>query len=496
MRSRFAALSLLFLVLLGTASTAHAENSRRRSITAVEQIEGIVLRVATDSLSIRTHRGDRDVRVAATSTIIVNGRNAAISFVHIGDQIEGTVRQEADATFTAVRLVVNDDHSHVDLEGTVQSLSTNALVLRTEKRDIAIALTTQTLVFVEGHAATVKAIVAGARVQIEALRHADGTYEALVVKLNSAVVEVEGTITALSSTLVTVRTQDGRSVMVGLTPATIVRVRDRQAALQTGMRVEIKALRNSDGSLTAVRIEAQDDQHLEKIEGVVTAITSASIRVLTRAGVERTIVVPADAIIRMDDHLIPLSTLKVGDLVTVHVRRDGDTLTAVRIEIEEAKSDELSAVEGVVSSISGSMLKIHTEHGDVVVMIVSNTIIRRHDQVVPLSTLKVGDKVELKGHRNADGSFQASSIEIRDEDEKPSDQAVKFEGSIAAITTSSITVVTRNAASIAMAITSATRIGRGDHPLTVADLKVGQRVEVRATHNADGTFTALSIEVD
>lgn len=130
------------------------------------------------------------------------------------------------------------------------------------------------------------------------------------------------------------------------------------------MHVEIDAVRNSDGSLTALRIEAEDDQHLVEIEGVVTAIGNGSVRVRTRAGDELTIVVPADAIIRLDERLVPLSMLKIGDRVEIDARRNGNTLTAVRIEIEEEEEDELAQVEGVVIAISGSMLKVRTEHSE------------------------------------------------------------------------------------------------------------------------------------
>lgn len=498
MRSRSAVLLLLVVTLLNSFSAALADNSRRRSATAVEEISGIVVRLAGESLTARTNHGDRDLRAGSSTTIIVQGRKATLSLVRIGDQVEGTVRKGADGTYTVVRLVVGDDHSRVEFEGTVQSVSPGFLVLRTGTRDFSIAVTGQTLVYVDGRPVAASAIVAGARVEIEAQRRADGTYEALLVKLNSAVVEVEGTVTAVTATSLTIRTEDGRAVVIGLTPATIILVHDRPASLQLGMHAEIDAIRNGDGSLTAVRIEAEDDQHLEKIQGVITAITKESIRVLTRAGVERTIVVPADTVIRMDDRLIPLSTLKVGDQVRVDARRTGDTLTAVRIEIEEAESGEVSKVEGVVTSITGSLLKVRAEHGEVVVLLSADTVIRRHDQVVPLSTLQVGDKVEVKGRRNADGSFQAVAIQIQErEEDHSSDESVKIEGSITTVTSSSITVLTTsNTTSVTLAITSETLIRKDDHPLTATDLKVGQRVEIRARRNPDGSYIALSIEVD
>ena len=92
MRSRSAVLLLLVVTLLNSFSAALADNSRRRSATAVEEISGIVVRLAGESLTVRTNHGDRDLRAGSSTTIIIQGRKATLSLVHIGDQVEGTVR--------------------------------------------------------------------------------------------------------------------------------------------------------------------------------------------------------------------------------------------------------------------------------------------------------------------------------------------------------------------------------------------------------------------
>ena len=72
--------------------------------------------------------------------------------------------------------------------------------------------------------------------------------------------------------------------------------------------------------------------------------------------------------------------------------------------------------------------------------------------------------------------FQASSVEIRDREEEHTGETVKIEGAITAVTSSSITVLTRDATTAVVAVTSTTTIRHEDQSLTAADLKVSQRV--------------------
>ena len=70
----------------------------------------------------------------------------------------------------------------------------------------------------------------------------------------------------------------------------------------------------------------------------------------------------------------------------------------------------------------------------------------------------------------------------------------ELEGPITAISSSSITVNDASTGGpVTAAITSSTVIRKGNQTLSATDLKVGDRVHVKASVNADGSLTAFEI---
>jgi uncharacterized protein DUF5666 len=73
-------------------------------------------------------------------------------------------------------------------------------------------------------------------------------------------------------------------------------------------------------------------------------------------------------------------------------------------------------------------------------------------------------------------------------------QTMELEGPITAVSDTSITVMNASTAKPeTAAITPTTVIRKGNTTLTPADLKIGDRVHVKTTANADGTLTATEI---
>ena len=84
----------------------------------------------------------------------------------------------------------------------------------------------------------------------------------------------------------------------------------------------------------------------------------------------------------------------------------------------------------------------------------------------------------------------ASKIKVEDNDDEDQNE-VEFKGSIESITPPTLMVSGRK-----VMTNGSTRIRRGDKTVTLADLKVGDKVEVAGTRQADGSVLASKIKVE
>jgi hypothetical protein len=268
--------------------------------------------------------------------------------------------------------------------------------------------------------------------------------------------------------------------------------------LLVGSRVEVEAVHRADQSLAAVTVTVELVTALTEIEGTVTEVGSDHLKIHVKSGDDVTVAVNADTIIRANDHLAGLTDIKVGDRVSVNARVNADgSFTALRIEIEaqqgggNGNDDHGVELTGVIASASSGAISVTTSGGTVTVKISSATTIRRGDTTLSPSDLKAGDHVEVKGTLNADASVTATSITVEDTPVDGHHESVQFSGTVAAASSTSLTV-----GSITAALTSATVVRKGDRTAALADIKVGQHVEVKADRDSAGKLTATQVNID
>jgi hypothetical protein len=223
----------------------------------------------------------------------------------------------------------------------------------------------------------------------------------------------------------------------------------------------------------------------------------------TKSGDDVTVAVNAATIIRANDHLAGLGDIKVGDRVNVNARVNADgSVTALRIEVEDehgggnGNEDHGAELTGNIASISSAAITVTTGGGNTVtVKLSATTTIRHGDTTLAPSDLKVGNHVEVKGTLNADGSIAATSIKVEDiNDGNGNDdhhESVEFSGTVTAVSSTSLTVGSNTAA-----LTSSTVVKNGDNNASIADIKVGQRVEVKANRDSAGHLTATLVKID
>lgn len=180
------------------------------------------------------------------------------------------------------------------------------------------------------------------------------------------------------------------------------------------------------------------------------------------------------------------------------------TASAVVVQLQKSQASVVATgqnkreLEGLITAISSSSITVNdaSTHGPVTAAIVSSTVIRKGNQTLMASDLKVGDRVHVKASVNADGSLTAFEIMLQQSADDGGDtggQTRQLEGLILAVSQTSITV--NNASThgpVTAAITGDTVIRKGNTRLQPSDLKVGDRVHVKTSGNAD-SLTATEI---
>lgn len=246
-----------------------------------------------------------------------------------------------------------------------------------------------------------------------------------------------------------------------------------------------------------------------EIEGLITAISAASITVNdARTHGDVTAAITPDTIIRKGDATVHAADLKIGDRVHVRASLGADnTLTALEIKLQnpddDSPGDAKQEIEGLITAVSADSITVNdaSTHGDVTAAITVATIIRKGNETLTAADLAVGDRVHVRAQKNEDGTLTALEIKLQnpgddDDDDGDDDGKMEIEGLITAVSSDSITV---NDASthgdVTAAITADTVIRKGNTRLLPSDLKVGDRVHVRAEKNDDDTFTALEIKL-
>src|SRR5439155_389705 len=139
--------------------------------------------------------------------------------------------------------------------------------------------------------------------------------------------------------------------------------------------------------------------------------------------------------------------------------------------------------EGTVDAIDGKVLTVAGRK----VAVTDATKIEKDDAAATFADLVRGTPVEVEGTLNADGSVTASEIEIEDKNEA---ERVAFVGTLTQVAGNTLTVGGR-----LVNVGSATVIVKGDTTLTLADLKVGDRLLVRGTVQADMSVNATRVRV-
>ena len=140
-----------------------------------------------------------------------------------------------------------------------------------------------------------------------------------------------------------------------------------------------------------------------------------------------------------------------------------------------------------ITAINGSQLSLSTVNGWSRTLDAAGATITGPDNAtLALSDLEVGDEVRVHEARNFDGSTTVVEISV---------VAPHVDGTVTAVTDTSVTVQGADGTSRTVTLNDATTYSARRDAAAKADLTVGSVVRIEGTENADGSFTATSVSI-
>ena len=255
-------------------------------------------------------------------------------------------------------------------------------------------------------------------------------------------------------------------------------------SLKVGSFVKIEAESKTGGTPVASEIRLMTAKINLELNGKVTALTTNS---LTVKGTQ--VFVDSNTIIFTQfNAALSFANLKVGDSVLVKATQSiGGQLTAVAIIVKTKDSRKEIELEGKIQALTSNSIKVR----DVEFFVDSATIILSHNKgIILFSDLKVGNDVSVRGFMRQDSTYLA--LYIRVENEEYERKELEVEGTISAIASNSITVNM-----ITFKVDSSTVIYAHEGVIfSFSDLKIGDRVEVKAILQSDATYKAIRIKLE
>ncbi len=322
--------------------------------------------------------------------------------------------------------------------------------------------------------------------------------------------KTRGVVTAVGSSSLTITVEAGGSKTITVNSATKLRAPDRDASgsvtladIIAGDKVKIHL---SAGDLTVARSVKVKVKAL-KITGTVAAVGADSVTITLADGAQKTVSVNAQTKLRIADTdangSVTLADLKVGDAIRAKaIAATGSTLLAVSIYAKgthkhgakkEGTHKHGAKTGGVVTAVGSSSLTITVEAGgSKTITVNSATKLRAPDRdasgSVTLADIIAGDKVKI--YLSAGDLTVARSVKVKI-------KALKIAGTVAAVGADSVTITLADATQKTVKVNAQTKLRIKDTDasgsVTLADLKVGDKIRAKAIAATGSTLLALRI---
>ena len=443
------------------------------------ELKGIITAIGPDSI------------VVEGTTFFVDGSTRIYDReerpIQLGDlstglfvEVKGRVRGDGRLWAEKIELEDGDDwENEQEITGAIESITDSSLTVA----GITFRVDAQTRVYSDDdRPVSYSALAVGTLVEVKGVYRGDGNLWAVKIKIEDSgrgELEVKGTIEAIEADAIVV---NGLRFLVD--SATVIYFSsDRPAdfsTLQVGMLVEIKAFRQNDGSLLAIRIEIEDaDDAKVEIKGAIQNLTANTITVFNM-----TFLVDSTTQI-LDDKKNPLSfaDLQVGMIVEIKGRLDaGGALVALRIKVEDREADEIE-VKAIIDSLDAQTVYA----AGLAFRVDQNTIIlNAQKQPIDFSALQAGLQVEIKARRLPDGTILALRIKIEDQN----GARVELKGTITRIAGDTVVVEQ----TLFLTDSNTRFLDRNNQPISLNDFAPGEYVEAEAQVQKNGIWVLKKLK--
>lgn len=427
----------------------------------------------------------------ATELLDRNNNLTTLASFKVGMLVEAKGMRQANGEVAATRLKIEDDvigGDEIEFTGKITALrvdSSNAgLQLFVSVDATLFEVNNQTVILgFNNEPISFFALRVGEVVEIKGQTRS-GNLPALAVRIKredrngGTDIEFTGVITALQDSTVFVN-----DLAVRVVRSTVILDNNNNfipfSALRSGLLVEVHANISTDSTFIATRIKVEDDNNDEvELRGFIDALTSNSVTVL---GVKFSV---NDSTIVRDNlnNIISFSSLQVGMLVEIRGERllDG-SLFATDIKREDLGNDEIE-LRGLISALGADNL---TVSGVTFYVTNATVVLDRNNMSIPFSQLAVGMIVEVRADLQ-NGRWVATKIHIED----GIDRIVEIRGRLERLLPTGFLMLGRE-----IRVTNTTVfLNEQNQPITFADLRVNDFVEVRAQLLTDSILVALRVK--
>ncbi len=445
------------------------------------EVRGVIGQLEASALTVDGRKFFAD---ANTRVLDERGNSIKFSDLRVGLIVEVKAERRNDGKLWALRIKIEDridDDDEVEIRGRIKAIATDHIVIM----QFAFFVNDKTVILDNrNNPISFADLQAGQLVQVRADRQADGSLLATRIKLEGEgrdEIELTGAIESLGDRSLMVRglafLVDQNTVILD-NQNTPIRFTD----LQVGQIVEVRANRRADGTLLATRVKIEDAPNDEvEVTGKIESLESNALVVL---GLK--FMVDANTVV-LDNNNNPIkfADLQAGQIVEVRADRQADgTLLATRIKREDLPNDEVE-LTGAIESLGDKSLVVLGR----TFVVDQNTVILDNDKnPITFADLKVGQIVEIRADRQADGTLLATRIKLED---LPNDE-VEVKGAITALGDNSLVVL-----GLTFVVDANTAVlDNNNNPIKFADLQTGLIVEIRANRRADGSLLATRIKIE
>ncbi len=250
-----------------------------------------------------------------SNTKILSPRSGQIHFTDLvkGQIVKIKAMVQENGTLLALMVKVKEIwNAHFEITGPIEKIDDQSL----QVEGISFKVDSTTQIWSEMHMPLhLSDLQPGTVVEIKAKRLADGSYLALIIKVedqNNSHLSITGEIQAISTDSIRVNNLNfyvNSTTLIYNLQDSLISLGD----LEVGLWVEVKAFIQSDGSYKAKRIEVEYDPNMSSINSTLGGITESSVIILN----QEYKVTQTTIILNKDFTPISFTDLVPGETVTV-----------------------------------------------------------------------------------------------------------------------------------------------------------------------------------